>query len=293
MLVTPLPGAHRDNVSSALRSVHLEASNLRSAHNGSAYSLLLAYLNWSSESVRTLRGQVRGADIDRLILTRRHGALLDGVGHLAGTSQEKVVRGLVYLELDERIEALAEARNEFDRIGERWPRSLHYVVPDSSFFIHHPEKVEAADFGRLCGARDGRVRVLIPLVVIDELDRLKESKDRDVRWRAGYTLGVIDRLLQEKAPAVLQEQVPAREAGDGEPRGEVSLEVLFDPPGHARLAIADDEIVDRAVTAQALTGKPITLVTYDTGQSMRGRQQGLCVRKLRTEAGSGPEPKSM
>ena len=42
--------------------------------------------------------------------------------------------------------------------------------------------------------------MLVPIVIVDELDRLKESKDKDkrARWRAGYTLAVLDRLFADR-----------------------------------------------------------------------------------------------
>lgn len=52
-------------------------------------------------------------------------------------------------------------------------------------------------------------------------------------------------------------------------RGGVILDVLFDPPGHIRLPIYDDEIIDRALAAQALAGIPDTLLTYDTSPAAR------------------------
>ncbi|MCX4993725.1 hypothetical protein [Streptomyces sp. NBC_00568] len=66
--------------------------------------------------------------------------------------------------------------------------------------------------------------------------------------------------------------------------------MLFDPIGHIRLPDEDDEIIDRAIVAQSLAGKPVTLVTYDTGQSMRAWALDLPVQKLRTDAGTGEEP---
>ncbi len=60
----------------------------------------------------------------------------------------------------------------------------------------------------------------------------------------------------------------------------MTLEILLDPPGHARLPINDDEIVDRAVTVQTTAGRDVTLITYDTGHASRGRVAGLEVRKL-------------
>ncbi|GAA2705233.1 hypothetical protein ACFY2R_26535 [Micromonospora olivasterospora] len=58
------------------------------------------------------------------------------------------------------------------------------------------------------------------------------------------------------------------------------MDVVFDPPGHTRLSITDDEIVDRAAALQTLAGRRVRLLTYDTGMAMRGRNAGLTVHKL-------------
>jgi hypothetical protein len=76
-------------------------------------------------------------------------------------------------------------------------------------------------------------------------------------------------------------------AADGS-RGGVILDVLFDPPGHVRLPIADDEIIDRALAAQALAAKPVPLVTFDTSQSARARHADLTVIKLSKQVGEQP-----
>ncbi|MER5466390.1 hypothetical protein ABT010_38280 [Streptomyces sp. NPDC002668] len=92
------------------------------------------------------------------------------------------------------------------------------------------------------------------MAIVDELDRLKESEDRQTRWRAGHTLAALDKLLDGEGADV--------------PRG---VEVLPDPPGHNRLPIPDDEIVDRLIAVQGIAAGPVRLVTYDTGQAMRAK----------------------
>lgn len=79
---------------------------------------------------------------------------------------------------------------------------------------------------------------------------------------------------------------------NGEPaswRGEVNLEIVLDQPGHVRLPIADDEIIDRAVAIQALAARDVRLLTCDTGQHTRGRAAGLTVTKVAAKD-PGPEP---
>lgn len=67
---------------------------------------------------------------------------------------------------------------------------------------------------------------------------------------------------------------------DGLTRSQIAIEIVFDPPGHTRLPINDDELVDRAVAIQALAGDQVTVLTYDTGQSTRARAAGLKAKKL-------------
>jgi len=57
----------------------------------------------------------------------------------------------------------------------------------------------------------------------------------------------------------------------GIPRGEVTIELVFDPPGHARLPINADEIIDRILAIQPLAGREVTLLTHDTGQPTRAQ----------------------
>jgi hypothetical protein len=54
-----------------------------------------------------------------------------------------------------------------------------------------------------------------------------------------------------------------------------SSTTVLDPPGHVRLPINGDELVDRTVAFQALAGPKITMISYDTGQSTRARAAGL------------------
>jgi rRNA-processing protein FCF1 len=157
----------------------------------------------------------------------------------------------------------------------RWSAYGHYVVPDTSFYIEHPAKLEVADFGPLIEVWESPITVLVPMVVVDELDRLKEIKDRHKRWRAGYTLAVLDRLFARWT-------------------GRARLQAGLDEPGPhgrtrgVRLPINDDELVDRALAIQPLAGRQVTLLTYDTGQASRARNAGLQVVKLRKEIGEEP-----
>ncbi|MFD8029858.1 hypothetical protein ACGFYM_00015 [Streptomyces sp. NPDC048231] len=64
----------------------------------------------------------------------------------------------------------------------------------------------------------------------------------------------------------------------------------MDQPGHVRLPITDDEIIDRAVAIQAIAVREVRLLTCDTGQHTRDGAAGLKVTKVSAkDPGPGPD----
>jgi len=87
------------------------------------------------------------------------------VGTLTSTETEvqRVVNGLVPLDLDERVAAFDAAVKALQAQIQRWSGYGHYVVPDSSFYIQHADKLEAVDFGPLIddgGLPSGRTEMV-------------------------------------------------------------------------------------------------------------------------------------
>ena len=290
MLVTCLPDTDRTHLSQTLHELHMKVSNLAGGvAGGSAYQWLLAYLDWANEAVRAQRLLVSSDDIDLLVLTRRYELLLAGAGNLAGTDQQRLVNGLVSVEINHRMAAFADACAAVDEQIKLWTQLGVFVVADTSVYIGHDQKLEELDFARLIGVREKSIHVLVPIVVVDELDGLKDNNDKHVRWRARYTLAVLDRVCgQVSGPARLREADFSALDHGGIPRGEVTIEIVTDPPHHLRLPINDDEIIARAKSFEPLAGQPVTLLTFDTGQATRARKADLAVRKLTKD--SEPEP---
>jgi predicted ribonuclease YlaK len=150
-------------------------------------------------------------------------------------------------------------------------------------FIDHPCKIREIEYAAITDTGFEPVRLVVPRVVIDELDRLKESGNQVVRWRAGHTLGVLDELLHHprSRPTIREEYnlAAVTEAGGGMPRGKVTIEVFFDDAHHVRLPDNDDESIDRALALQAYAGQPVRLLSMDTSMALRARMLGLRVHK--------------
>jgi predicted ribonuclease YlaK len=68
----------------------------------------------------------------------------------------------------------------------------------------------------------------VPIIIVDELDSLKKSKDTQVRWRARHTLAVLDHVFAgSTGPAHLAPQDFSALGSGGIPRGEVTIELVF------------------------------------------------------------------
>jgi predicted ribonuclease YlaK len=146
-----------------------------------------------------------------------------------------------------------------------------FVAFDTTVYINSG-KLEELDIAGLLGLTPGGpIRLLVPMAVVDELDNLKQSSKAHARWRAGYTTAVLYRVLRDD---------PAKPAPLHPGDLALTIELLPDPPGHVRLPITDDEIIDRVASAQALAGRQVTLVTYDTGQALRAHLAGLDALRL-------------
>jgi hypothetical protein len=272
VLVELAIGARAESVAVALREIGVEASNARGG-GGRPPERVDSYLRWADAAARRLRNQVTQESINRLVLTPVYFALVP-----LGREPSPHAGDLVDRELETRGADLEAAAGELRQLSARWPAAA-FLVADTSVFMQHPEKVEDLDFRPLVSVREEPVHLLVPILIIDELDGLKRS--RDMRWRASYTLAVFERCVSApgRVGRLREADFSALDSG-GIPRGEVTVEIVLDPPGHVRLPVNDDEIIDRAVALHILAGRPLTIATYDTGQAMRARATPLTVCKL-------------
>ena len=72
------------------------------------------------------------------------------------------------------------------------------------------------------------------------------------------------------------------------PRGEVTFQIVFDPPGTGGCQSMMTRSSIAVLACQPFAGN-LTVITYDTGQSTRARAAGLKVNKLSHELGQEPD----
>ena len=221
-----------------------------------------------------LGGRISDRDLASLVLNRRYELLLASAGTLTSSDAgvQRVVNDLVSQELDQRVQDFDEAIKTLKAYKERWRNVGDLLVLDTCFYVEHPDELPDADLAGLTAATTPgwAMHVLVPLLVVDELDRLK--RDNQARSRARTALKTLDEVFEN-----VSEERPMGRLRDGSSSGlgPVTMELLFDPPDHERLPDNDAEIVDRALAVQILSGRGVTMVTYDKSMAPRARHQGL------------------
>lgn len=275
MRIRPLPGVTGAQLLDALRSIETALANVRGS-GGGAVDRFNAYQRWANDGARGLGRLIRPADLDLLITTPRYWTLqaLDPTTHGS-------LAAFIDLEFDERLRVITAVREALQREVARWEARLGlFAVPDTNVFLHHEEYFDAIPWTKLLPARSEDVHVVIPLLIIDELDNQKrsgrgkkvsDSNPEEVRTRARVTLRKLDDLFPTPSRQVTLKPSAFPESGA------VTVELMLDEPHHARLDRPDDELVDQARALQDLCGRPVHLVTFDSGLAFRGRAAGLTV----------------
>jgi len=236
------------------------------------------YIDWATAQARLLQNCITSQAVEELILTRSFYSLLDN-------STGSVPRGFPLLdgELEARKAHLSNELDVLNRAIARWNDHLPLVVLDTNVYLHAPTDFTSIDLWKHVG--EEAWHILIPITIVDELDRAKDFPGRktdrgkeSTRDRARRTLRMFEELVGAPDEAV-------------KPKGSKFVaEIVLDPPHHTRLSNTDDEIIDRAATISAIAGRDVHLITYDTGMLMRARGAGLFPHRPTSEAGSSSAP---
>lgn len=125
------------------------------------------------------------------------------------------------------------------------------VVPDTSAFIEG-EYFTELNWQALIGvAAADPVRLIVPVVVVEELDDLKRGRER-AQSRAK---SVLHRLWELNSDATKAVALPGSRP--------VTVEVLADGSWHTRRPVNDNEIIDRALFISEITGRDVVLAAGD------------------------------
>lgn len=181
---------------------------------------------------------------------------------------------LIYREIHVQLDALKEAERQLESLKRLAERPGVPVVYDTNMLLHwaQPGDVKWINILKVDNQEASRVRLVVPLIVIDELDRHKYGQGLLAK-RAATAIRYLENLLAGASPA---EAVDLR-------RG-VTLEVWLDPSNHKRSRDADVEILRCATEVDQLDPNAGTRVlTDDIGMRLRARRMDLGLLRLPEE----------
>lgn len=258
----PLPslasGRGGQAVLQVLQRLSNDVKNLRSAGPG-YQDVLSRYMQWVSSAETQLRSVFdENAAVDALH-TRRYWFLLgldpaaapwrilnDELEH-QGSTLDRYVQ-----QLNHEIEAFRLEEEE------------RAVVIDTNFFLHY-QRIDQINWPKHLKAKGGH-RIVIPAVVIKELDEKKYHPNESLSRRAAGTIRFLYDLRGDAHP-----EEPVRLNG----RSAAKVQILLDPAEHHRSATADDEILNRAEHLASVAGGRVTVGSADYGVHLAAAVRGL------------------
>jgi hypothetical protein len=235
-----------------------------------------AFLNWCEDHARPQLESLLGPGEEIL------GELESAYHRLALAPQMTLRRlnGLLNREYTIWDQRLRRAEEELRAQKKLAGRPGHPLVLDTSVLM---EGVPFLTFGwhalsPVLGG--GPVRLIVPILVIEELDDLLHDRNGDRRQKARAATRELWQLhgARPTDPAPLPGQA------------DVTIEVLLDGDWHQRRPNNDAEIIDQALQVHELTGKVTVLTSCDYRQLYRAAAVGLpaVLMPRRNQDGAGP-----
>lgn len=255
-------GATGEQALEALRHAANGAQNVGALAAGKASEQILSrYLDWTEEAERMLGNAFALDVVSDLVHTDNYWALR------ASSSDTPRLIALVLRELESRrrrYDSLVEALTKERR---RWQHpSAMLVVPDTNMFLEEGAPFQDIEWPKAVESQ-GNVRLVVPIVVVHELDRLKRQGNSTTAKLARAAT----RWLLETLPLQQPNAQSLKLAADfPETHLEVHVEDLPTRPEDA-----DGLIIRFARRLSQVSGQPTKLVTRDLGMRLRASLLGV------------------
>jgi rRNA-processing protein FCF1 len=217
------------------------------------------YDEWTWKAAEELNRRFSDREIAGQLRAGRYRAIL--------TAPLDEARLMMYVEIAELQDYFRTVANRVRAMQERYGHAgaSRYAVLDTNTTLHFA-RFDNVPWQKVFGKG---TTVMVPHVVVDEIDtKSYQTGDKKISRRARGVFRLLETVLEtgpEKATA-----------DDGTP-----VFIAADEPGHARLAVPDDELVASALRLhQAVAPAEVVVVSRDIGVRTRARAWGLPARPL-------------
>jgi rRNA-processing protein FCF1 len=218
------------------------------------------YLDWAEVT----EGQLGNVTNDPEVLTLLYTSAYYEIRALNPSGPRAVA--FIDSERARQVTALEALRNDLERRLDRARAAPGAItLLDTNVLLHHqlPDSMAWRDV-----LHQERIRLVIPLRVIEEMDAKKYTESEKLRRRARDRLPKLYALVGTGgAPKTL-------------PNGHGTVEVYIEPGPRTRPADADTEILETAHDLEQLSGTKATIVTGDTAMRLRAETEGIATAAM-------------
>lgn len=224
------------------------------------------YLAWTERAETVLRHLFVEPDLASGLQTTRYWHIRNMVTETSAGTTAVRSHPLIGAEVAVQAAVLKETADRLEWFAQLAGRPGTVLMLDTNTFMHctlFPE----VDWRREFSADE--VRLVVPLLVLDELDDKTFSPNNRLSKRADKVLREFDRFMN----AIVRD-------GFAIIKDDVTLEILADEDDHRRRTNSDTELLDRAEFLHQVIEQPVTIVTTDRGMRVRGQARQLTVRQM-------------
>jgi hypothetical protein len=211
---------------------------------------VVRYERWVDETAKAVRGFFVDCELEGLLRSARYWTIV------TTDPTSRHLASMIRAELNDLSDSFMHVGNYMREL------KIHYkdldgrcLVLDTNVFLHY-QLVNGLPWIKTYGKS---VRVVIPHVVLDEIDRKSYELNSNMHKRARGIYAMLESLMNSmnsKGIATLNDGTPCL--------------ILLDEPGYLRSSSNDEEIVSRAgYIQQFLRPGAVSVLTRDNG--MRGR----------------------
>ncbi|MDT0465343.1 PIN domain-containing protein [Streptomyces gibsoniae] len=197
--------------------------------------------------------------------------------HLASMERSSLgaQKSLIYRETQRQLSSLEDAKCALECLKKLAQLPGMPVIYDTNMLNHwvQPSDVHWRQVFSAVGLKVPLVRLVVPMTVIDELDRQKYGQG-DLARKAATAIRYLNRVFSNQ-----NHNMPVEIR-----KGEATLEVWYEPGGRRREVDADMEILRCASDlSQLIPNERTHVLTDDTGMRLRAQQMGLSAVRLPEE----------
>lgn len=255
------PGAKREDARAVLEELKRELSNVRGTHS-SPVDRLNAWRRWSAIAPARARAHLAERSVRETVLGSQFAILQN----IAVGDYGPGLSFLIDTEIETRLHDLEQGIRQIDDARGAW-RGRIAVVLDTTVVLEAGPRLGKIAWDDLLNEITRKAAFVVPIQVVEELDRLKDRGNAEPRSKARVALRWLGELLESG-------NVPRPFKVETSQGSEASIQVWVDENDRVPLAEVDRDIIDRTLQLRPYTEKTV-IASMDRSMVFRARAYDL------------------